>query len=276
MKKSEFHVDIDSENMLAAPTLAGKTKLSLGQIKLAMKKGAVWLTDKNGTHRIRRAKKCLPPGSTIHFYFNPDVLSADIPPPTLISDEGGYSIWFKPRGVLSQGSKWGDHCTIYRWIENNDVEQRPAIIVHRLDRAACGLIVIAHSKLIAKKLAQLFQLRAIEKRYQALVVGKFSDNSELITINTPVENRNACSKIKLLEYYPDKNISLLEVQIETGRKHQIRRHLSEAGFPIAGDRLYGGGDKIDLQLAAVSLKFLCPESDAPKEFYLPQELKPNI
>ena len=276
MKTTEFHIEIDSEATLAAPLLAEKTKLSLGQVKLAMKKGAVWLTDKNGTHRIRRAKKELSLGNSLHFYFNPDILDAEISPPELMSDEGSYSIWFKPRGVLSQGSKWGDHCTIYRWIETNDSKKRPAMIVHRLDRAACGLIVIAHSKQMAQNLSKLFQLRTVEKKYRAIACGKFSNDSDQITINSNIDGRTACSKIKQITYCPEQNLSLLEIQIETGRKHQIRRHLSERGFPILGDRLYGGGDTTDLQLAAVSLKFLCPITNLPKEYNLPHPLQPDI
>ena len=276
MKSTEFHIDIDSGNSLTVPLLAEKTNLSQAKIKLAMKKGAVWISDKNGTNRIRRAKKKLSAGSSLHFYFNSNILDAEIPQPKLISDEGGYSIWYKPRGVLSQGSKWGDHCTIYRWIETNDSKQRPAIIVHRLDKAACGLIIIAHSKKMAQNLSKLFQLRSIEKKYRAIVCGQFSDSLDQVTINSGIDGRNACSKVKQIEYCPDKNLSLLEIQIETGRKHQIRRHLSERGFPITGDRLFGGGDSVDLQLAAVSLKFNCPLVDRPKEYNLPLELQPKI
>jgi tRNA pseudouridine32 synthase/23S rRNA pseudouridine746 synthase len=272
----EIHIDIDSENTLAAPFLAEKTQLPLSQIKLAMKKGAVWLSDKNGINRIRRAKKTLAKGSSLHFYFDQSVLSADIPQPKLISDEEDYSIWFKPRGVLCQGSKWGDHCTIHRWIESNDSKQRPAMIVHRLDRAACGLIAIAHSKQMTQNLSDLFKQRSIEKKYKAVVCGEFPNHRDPIMINSEIDGRHACSIIRRLEYCPEKNLSLLEVNIETGRKHQIRRHLSEHGFPIHGDRLYGGGDSADLQLAAVHLKFKCPSTAQLKKFQLPKELQPKL
>lgn len=276
MKPIEFHIDIDSENTLAAPFLAERTKLPLNQIKLAMKKGAVWLSDNNGINRLRRAKKTLAKGSSLHFYFDQNVLNAEIPQSKLISDEEDYSIWFKPRGVLCQGSKWGDHCTIHRWVESNDSKQRPAMIVHRLDRAACGLIIIAHSKQMTQNLSDLFKQRAIEKKYGAIVCGEFPNHTDPITINTEIDGRQACSKVKLLEYSPDKNLSLVEVHIETGRKHQIRRHLSEHGFAIQGDRLYGGGESVDLQLAAIFLKFKCPLTTQLKEFQLPKELRPVL
>ena len=96
----EFHIEIDSENTLAAAFLAEKTKLPLNQIKIAMKKGAVWLSDINGVKRIRRAKKTLAKGTSLHFYFDQNVLNTEIARPKLISDEETYSIWFKPRCSL--------------------------------------------------------------------------------------------------------------------------------------------------------------------------------
>ena len=275
-KPTEFHIEIESENILAAAFLAKETKLPLSQIKLAMKKGAVWLSDKNGVKRIRRAKKTLEKGTSLHFYFDQSVLNAEIARPKLISDEEKYSIWFKPRGVLCQGSKWGDHCTINRWIESNDDKQRPAMIVHRLDRAACGLIVIAHSKQMVQDLSELFEQRLIEKKYRAIVCGKFPDHDDPITINSDIDGRYACSNIRRLGYCSEKDLSLLEVHIETGRKHQIRRHLSEHGFPIQGDRLYGGGDSVDLKLAAVFLEFECPITTQLKAFQLPKVLQPIL
>ena len=276
MKPIEFHINIELDDTLVASLLAERTQLPLSQIKMAMKKGAVWLSDKNGVNRVRRAKKSTSKGNSVHFYFDHSVLDAEIPSPKLISDEGAYSIWFKPRGVLCQGSKWGDHCTIHRWIESNDTKQRPALIVHRLDRAACGLIVIAHSKKMSQSLSSLFKLRTIEKKYKAIVCGKFPKHAELTSINLEIDGKHACSKIKSLEYCSEKNLSLLEVHIETGRKHQIRQHLSQHGFPIHGDRLYGGGDSVDLQLAAFFLSFKCPLTHKLKEFHLPKELLPHF
>ncbi|MEC8427961.1 MAG: RNA pseudouridine synthase, partial [Pseudomonadota bacterium] len=65
--------------------------------------------------------------------------------------------------------------------------------------------------------------------------------------------------------------SLLDVQLLTGRKHQIRQHLSGIGFPIVGDRLYGNGeaDGVDLQLQSVNLSFRCPISGSDKSYRVP-------
>ena len=66
----------------------------------------------------------------------------------------------------------GDHCTIYRWAEQQLKPERPAFIVHRLDRAASGLIILAHSKKMAQTFSQLFKNHDIQKQYRATVEGE--------------------------------------------------------------------------------------------------------
>lgn len=276
MLATEFHIDIIQPDCQATTLLSENSGLSITQIKLAMQKGAVWVSNEQGTNRLRRAKKKLPVGAQLHFYYNPEVLEASIEEPVLLADEGDYSVWIKPRGVFSQGSKWGDHCTITRWIETNDSQQRPAFPIHRLDRAATGLMLIGHGKNMTKQLSELFAKRLIQKVYQAVVNGRFSKPGEILTYNKDIDDRKAVTHARLLEYNQEMDHSLVEVIIETGRKHQIRRHLSEAGFAVLGDRLYSGGDEQDLQLAAVSLAFRCPVNDEDKSFHLPDSFRPSL
>ena len=276
MSVQEFHVDISDNEKNAVDWLAAESGLSKSLIKQAMNKGAVWLTSKYGTQRIRRASKILDTGNQLHFYYNTEVLQQQIPAPELVSDEGSYSIWVKPRGVLSQGSKWGDHCTISRWIETNDNKQRPAYIIHRLDRAATGLMVIAHGRKVANMFAGLFARKKIRKTYQALVNGSFSDASDWVKITSTIDDKPAVSLVHLIQYHEIYDRSLLEICIETGRKHQIRKHLSEFGHAILGDRPYGGGSDQDLQLAAVSLGFQCPVTGDEKQYELAQDLRPGL
>ena len=171
-------------------------------------------------------------------------------------------MWNKPYGLRSQGSKWGDHCTVVRWAERNLQPERPAFTVHRLDRAASGLILIAHSKRAASALSELFRSRKVEKRYRVLVHGNFDAAAVPRRIDQPLDGKRAVSELSLLEVSANGKHSLLEVRIETGRKHQIRRHLADLGHPVVGDRLYGTGeeDGVDLQLTAFLLAFRCPSS----------------
>jgi tRNA pseudouridine32 synthase/23S rRNA pseudouridine746 synthase len=274
--KFEKHIEIDSTDKTAVDILGESTELTKQVIKQVMTKGAVWLTRKQGTQRVRRADKELKPGDTLHLYYDEDVLEQKSDKAVLISDEGAYSIWVKPYGMLSQGSKWGDHCTINRWVEKNLQPQRSAFIVHRLDRAATGLIIIAHQKKIAAYFAKLFQDRDIEKKYQAIVHGEFPEYKKL---DSDIGDKHALSHVRSLKYDAEIDQSLVEVSIETGRKHQIRRHLSEAGFPIVGDRLYGlatdkGGR--DLCLASCYLSFISPVDEAEKTYILPDSLLPRL
>ncbi|MCF6193973.1 MAG: pseudouridine synthase [Kangiellaceae bacterium] len=130
-------------------------QISIKKLKLAMTYGAVWLSrEKSKTVRVRRAKRKLLKGDKLSIYFDEKILFSPISPAQLISDEGEYSIWNKPSGMFSQGTKWGDHSSIARWVElfglaKNDLDLRPAFLVHRLDRATSGIILLAHSKKMA-------------------------------------------------------------------------------------------------------------------------------
>lgn len=269
----EKHLRIDQYNQSnAVECLASATSLSRQQIKMAMGNGAVWLSKNNQTRRLRRAKKELPVGSELHLYYDQQIQSQTPLEPIMMADEIAYSIWYKPYGVYCQGSKWGDHCTINRCIERKD--NRPAIIVHRLDRAATGLIIIAHKKSIAATFSKYFQQRQITKKYRAIVMGKFPDDTKKVTISCDIDSRSAVSHVQFIQYDQLQNYSEVEVNIETGRKHQIRKHLSEIGYPIVGDRLYGRkeSNSQDLQLCCSFLSFNCPVDHCLKSFQLRTDL----
>ena len=257
--KIESHVVVESADQNAVDLLQQASGLAKQRIKFAMTQGAVWLTRDGHTQRVRRARRKLREGDELHLYYDEDVLAEKPAEPLLVADVGEYSVWNKPYGLRSQGSKWGDHCTITRWAERHLQPERPAFTVHRLDRAANGLILVAHSKSMAAALSQVFRSRKVEKRYLALVAGDMSDIPNPLRIDEPIDGKPAVSEISFEEVSDDKTRSLVEVRIETGRKHQIRRHLADLGHPVVGDRLYGSGDDdgVDLQLTAYLLAFRC-------------------
>ncbi len=267
----EQHITAATNGQSAVDILSQNTGLSKQRIKLAMKHGAVWI--ERGTQkiqRLRRAKQLIKQGEILHIYYDAELIATPATPSELIYDKSAYSIWYKPQGILSQGSKWGDHHTINRWAEQNLQPQRPAFIVHRLDKAARGLMILAHKKQTATQFSDLFEKRQIEKHYQVVVHGRFP--SETQTMTTNIDERSAMTHAKLLEYDIKKDRSLIDVNIETGRKHQIRKHLQELGFPVVGDRLYGKEDDIeDLQLASFSLAFICPITQEQKYYTLPKD-----
>lgn len=259
----------DGEVMNAVDLLTAESGLSRQKIKQAMKKGAVWVNHGKLVRHLRRAKKPLNAGDTLHLYYNESVLAEVPPEPVLIADEGSYSIWYKPYGLRSQGTKWADHCAINRWLEQNLTPERPAFIVHRLDRAATGLIIIAHTRAMAEAFSKMFRERTISKRYRAVVHGEFPAGDTPTLFDSALDDKPSVSYASRLAYDSESDRSLLEVEIETGRKHQIRRHLAGAGFPVVGDRLYGReGDTENLQLSAVELFFRCPVDGADTRYRL--------
>lgn len=272
----EQDITVSEPGRTAVDLLAEATALSRHKVKLAMTKGAVWLSHGGAKpHRLRRATKVPGQGDQLSIHYDEHVLNQQPEAAMLIADEGDYSVWMKPFGMFSQGSKWGDHCTIYRWAEQHLQPQRSAVLVHRLDRAATGLILLAHNKRAAKGLSNLFLRREIDKRYQVVVHGQFPESVWPHNIETELDGKPAKSVVKFLAYDATSGRSLLEVRIETGRKHQIRRHLKSIDFNVVGDRQYGQvGDSEDLQLAAVLLAFRCPLTDQEREYQIPLEYQP--
>jgi len=254
---------------------------------MAMRCGAVWLQRGTNKRRIRRATQTLSVGDQIALYYDAAILDAAVPAPVLIADETDYSVWLKPRGVHAQGTRYGDHSSMEQlarqfFMAQSPVSDREARLVHRLDRYANGLILIAHNKKAAAGLSALFANREITKRYTVLVSGHAPNHHEAITLDWDVDGKSARSIVSVLK--SGANCSLLQVQIETGRKHQVRRHLAEYGHPIVGDRLYGtadskkpsllghlSGNDLDLQLSASYLEFVCPMSRQLRTYQLHDE-----
>ena len=271
----EIHINVNRPEQTALALLTENTPLSKQKLKSAMTKGTVWLESSIGVHRLRRAKKILNVGNTLHLYYDETIQHSVPAAAELIADEGEYSVWNKPYGMYSQGSKWGDHCTIYRWAEEHLKPQRPAFLVHRLDRAASGLIILAHSKKMATAFSALFKNRQIQKQYKAIVEGNPGQLTLPYTISNNIDEKPAISKIIAIEPL-DNNKTLVTIEIETGRKHQIRKHLSASGYPIVGDRLYGSGQsKENLQLQSCYLKFNCPLANTVREYSLKETHRPQ-
>ncbi len=288
LKVFEKHIPIINNSETALSILSEHCDLSKAEIKQAITKGALWLTRGNSTQRLRRIKKTLNESDELHFYYNEKILNQVPPEALLIEDLQDYSVWYKPYNTLSQGSKWSDHCTISRWAQTNLTPERPAFIVHRLDRAATGLIIVAHTKKATQHFSKMFEQHNLEKHYLILIHGNHSQRPQPDIINTDIGDKTALSTFSCIEYNEIKNVSLVDVKIDSGRKHQIRIHSASIGMPVVGDRLHGrealdinlyGTEvetQLNLQLCAVSLSFTCPISYEEKTFSLPEYLKPNL
>ena len=167
-------------------------------------------------------------------------------------------------------------------------EIRPGI-VHRIDKDTSGLLIVAKNDNAHVKMSEQIKNHEVKKTYIALVRGVFKENEA--TIDMPIgrstsdrkkmavnkNGKNAITHIKVLKRF-DK-YTLLKVNIETGRTHQIRVHLSHLGYPIVGDYTYSNGknefDVIGQCLHAQKLEFKHPitQKDMCLEAELPQYFK---
>jgi 23S rRNA pseudouridine1911/1915/1917 synthase len=164
----------------------------------------------------------------------------------------------------------------YPQLQATDGDLRPGI-VHRLDRDTSGLLIVAKQIRIQSALIEQMKQHKIEKRYLALVkgnvalehgsinapIGRDPRHRQLMTITT-IDSREAVTHFRVLQRFAHHTLLLL--QLETGRTHQIRVHLKAVGHPILGDPAYGSGhitETIALKrqfLHAYQLRFAHPST----------------
>lgn len=158
---------------------------------------------------------------------------------------------------------------------------RPGI-VHRIDKDTSGLLVVAKNNLSHQRLAEQFEAHTIEREYLALVHGEISHEEG--TIEAPIARkpndrlkrtvieggREAITHFRRLEVFP--KYTLVRLQLETGRTHQIRVHMKYIGHPLVGDPMYGPSSSIDINgqfLHAGVLGFNHPTTGERLRFEVP-------
>ena len=148
----------------------------------------------------------------------------------------------KPVGLPTQPTR--DRATLSAE-EILRLQYRQIFLVHRLDTPVSGVVLFARTRAAAAKFSELFATGAIRKTYLAIVAGALERET---TIDTPIDGKDALTIVRPLRG------TLMEVEIKTGRTHQIRRHLASIGHPVAGDTRYGGTPAERLMLHAWKLE----------------------
>jgi len=161
--------------------------------------------------------------------------------------------------------------------KGNHKSRNRVFIVHRLDRDTSGIIIFAKNE-NAKRFLQ-DEWHGFKKKYYAVVDGSLPEKEGVITsylaenlahkmysVNDPEKGKLAKTGFKVIK--ESKKYSLLEIDLLTGRKNQIRVHCSEKGFPVAGDKKYGKKDKGIKRLAlhAASLTIVHPDTKEKMTF----------
>ena len=152
-------------------------------------------------------------------------------------------------------------------------------LVHRLDRPVSGIMVFAKTSKAASRLSDLIRKNEFHKEYLAVVHGKTNDKDKLEdyiskdekTHSSYIDNENG--KLSILEYenlyYDEKeDISLIKVNLVTGRHHQIRLQMSNIKHPLVGDQRYGKQDKKQIMLYAYKIEFIHPTTKERMMFKL--------
>ena len=155
-------------------------------------------------------------------------------------------------------------------------------LVHRLDRPASGVMVFAKTSKAASRLSDQIRKNEVKKTYLAVVHGNIKEEDTLInyinkdnkTNSSYIDNKNGKESIlsyNRLKYDKENDLSLVKVNLKTGRHHQIRLQMSNINHPLYGDQRYGKEDKKQLALFAYKLEFIHPVSKETLTFsYLPE------
>jgi 23S rRNA pseudouridine1911/1915/1917 synthase len=155
-------------------------------------------------------------------------------------------------------------------------------LVHRLDRPVSGVMVFAKTSKAASRLSKEIKENKMHKTYLAIVHGKLKENKKRLvnkiskdykTNSSYIDNKNgkeAILEYEVLKYDSKSDLSVLKINLITGRHHQIRLQLSNIKHPIYGDQRYGMQDKKQIALYAYKLEFIHPVLKEKMTFsYLP-------
>jgi tRNA pseudouridine32 synthase/23S rRNA pseudouridine746 synthase/23S rRNA pseudouridine1911/1915/1917 synthase len=185
----------------------------------------------------------------------------------------------KPPGLLTMGTDTDRTRTAYFILtdyvrKGQDKSRRRIFIVHRLDRETSGVLLFAKSE--AAKFRLQDQWQETRKKYFAVAHGTFDKTSAMIetylaenrahvVYSTRDARRGRLSKTSYRVLEQAKHFALLEIDLLTGRKHQIRVHLADIGHPVVGDKKYGREERGDTRLAlhAKSIAFTHPFDGQP-------------
>lgn len=223
---------------------------------------------------------------------------------TVLYEDEHLLLLNKPAGILSQKAQ-KDDLSLNEWmlgylLHNQKITEsglrlfKPSVC-NRLDRNTSGLVICGKSLIGSREISRLLKNRTLQKYYRTYVHGRMEGEAVLTAYHKKDKKKNQAeilfeiSQSKINEYdsivtsyrtiESGKNVSYLEIELITGKTHQIRAHLAALGHPIVGDPKYGPGDKtnkhqllhayrvifpdMEEELSYLSGKeFLCPEPDA--------------
>lgn len=263
--------------------------LSRSYIQKMIKDGNVFVGEKciKANYRVNEGEKIQ---CTIPACVEPEILAEDIPLDILYEDDD-LLIVNKPKDMVVHPSAGHYSGTLVNALLYHCKGQLSGIngvfrpgIVHRIDKDTTGSLIICKSEAAHKDIAEQLKEHSITRKYRAIVYGNFENEEG--TINAPIgrdprdrkkmainqqNGKEAVTHYRVLKQF--QGFSYIECQLETGRTHQIRVHMTSIGHPLLGDETYGNRtSKYKLQgqcLHAMIIGFTHPVKKTYMEFVAP-------
>lgn len=278
MKRKARSRELDGEWVVQSPSqlLAFLYEMmpekSRNTVKGILSRGQVTINDKSST----QFNDALQLGDIVKVHARVATESVKLSGIRIVHEDDDILVIEKEAGLLTIASKHEKHVTAYRQLMDYTKTVHPnnrIFIVHRLDRDTSGLMIFAKSKEVQQKLQSNWHEIVPERAYTALVEGAvrkdgtitswLKENKAFIVYSSPRPNdgQKAVTHYKVLK--KNRQNSLLEVHLETGRKNQIRVHMQDLRHPIVGDKKYGAKTRPigRLGLHAHRIAFTHPTTD---------------
>lgn len=277
-KTKQFTVKEPEE--LLAFLLKSITNLSRNSVKSLLSRGQIWVNE----DVVTAYNFPLEPGQIVSIGERKPVVSEAprMNGVTILYEDDDVIVIQKESGLLSIASEKETELTAYRQLMDyvrRDNPQNRIFVVHRLDRDTSGVMMFAKSHEVQQALQTTWNETVRERTYIALVEGQvkkpegtirsyLKESKTLMMYSNPTPNGGqlAVTHYKVLK--SNRNFSLLEVNLETGRKNQIRVHMQDIGHPVVNDKKYGAKGKAinRLGLHARVLAFVHPTTGKEMRF----------
>ncbi|MDV6376884.1 RluA family pseudouridine synthase [Sporosarcina sp. GW1-11] len=249
------------------------SKSSRNSVKSILTRGQVSVDGQS----VKQHNYLLQPGQKVEIQSNKASLNhSKLVGVTILHEDEDLIVINKEAGLLSVASKTENEMTAYRQVTNYVKSSRPqnrVFVVHRLDKDTSGVMMFAKNEKTQQTLQTTWNESVKERMYTALVEGKvvsdsgtitswLTENSAFKVYSSPFDNGGQHAITHYKKIQSNKEYSLLEILLETGRKNQIRAHMEELGYPVVGDKKYGATSNPlrRLGLHATALSFLHPRT----------------
>src|SRR5690625_765638 len=279
---------IKEEMELLKFLFAAMSHRSRNSVKSILGRGQVTVED----YIVTQFNYPLHPGQTVHILKNKAALKeSTLIGITIMYEDKDVLVLKKDAGLLSVATDKEKDLTVHSQLMNYVRLSGPLnkiYVVHRLDKDTSGVMMFAKSEQVRQALQRSWQQSVKERTYMALVEGAVKKEAATIkswlretktrvvySSHTKDDGLRAVTHYKKVQANP--NYSLLEVELETGRKNQIRVHMKDIGHSVVGDKKYGSTQNVigRLGLHAKVLAFIHPttkemmrfEADVPASFY---------